>query len=256
MPVRVDPTLDDLTLPTFDNPREISSQLHGHLRRLINDGVIAPGTELNQADLARRFKVSRIPMREAFRMLQQEGLIDVALNQRAVVRALDAGEVDQLYGVRITLEALGTRITAGRLTNEELVQARACLTRMRSVLDNGNMAEWIDTHRRFHTLCTARADAPLARIILSYSERTERYLRFVQRAHPDKFAAAEAEHERILDSLVSGDVERSSTLMAQHLAHTAIGVLNDLDPAFDGVTVRQALQMAEPVVHCCTLDPH
>lgn len=243
MPVRVDAALDDLVIPTIDNPREISSQLHVHLRRLINDGAIAPGTELNQADLARRFNVSRIPMREAFRMLQQEGLIDVQLNQRAVVRALDAVEVDQLYGVRISLEALGARITAGRLTDTEVAEARGCLRRMAKTKRATDMTEWVTAHRRFHTLCTARAGAPLARIILSYSERTERYVRFGQQAHADAFAVAEAEHEQILAALVAGESETAGALMARHLAHTATTVLTDLDGCSQALTVAQSLQM-------------
>ncbi|NMO01982.1 GntR family transcriptional regulator [Gordonia sp. TBRC 11910] len=243
MPVRVDSTLDNLTIPEFVNRRELSSDVHRHLRRLINDGVIPAGSELNQADLARRFQVSRIPMREAFRMLQQEGLINVELNQRATVRALDSREVDQLYGVRIALEALGVRITAGYLTKAEIDESRECLKRMSETKRSQDMSEWISVHRHFHTLCTARADEPLARIILSYSERTERYLRFVQQSHPDAFAAAEDEHERILAALTSGDADGGSALMARHLAHTATSVLADLDDEFDATTVQQALSM-------------
>lgn len=243
MPVRVDAALDDLVIPALENPRETSAQLHTHLRRLINDGAIAPGTELNQADLARRFNVSRIPMREAFRMLQQEGLIDVALNQRAVVRALDAGEVDQLYGVRISLEALGARITAGHLTDTEVAEAKECLRRMRRTKRAADMTEWVTAHRRFHTLCTARAGAPLAGIILSYSERTERYVRFGQQAHADAFAVAEAEHEQILGALVAGAADTAGALMARHLAHTATTVLADLDDGFEALTVAESLKM-------------
>jgi DNA-binding GntR family transcriptional regulator len=175
VPVRVDEALDNIAVPELlRHPREISSELHTHLRRLINDGAIAPGTELNQADLARRFNVSRIPMREAFRMLQQEGLIEVQLNQRATVHDLDADVVDQLYGMRITLESLGARITAGNMTDEEARLAGGCLTMMRKVKRREDMTQWITVHREFHRLCTVRAGQPLARTILSCSERTER----------------------------------------------------------------------------------
>jgi DNA-binding GntR family transcriptional regulator len=244
VPVRVDAGLQDLEVPEFDSPRQISSKVHAHLRRLINDGVIAAGTELNQADLARQFKVSRIPMREAFRMLQQEGLIDVQVNQRATVRALDAGEVDQLYGVRISLEALGARITAGRLTPEEVQEARQCLRRMNETKAAADMTDWMVAHRRFHALCTARTGEPMARIILPYSERTERYVRFGQRAHPDSFATAAREHKQILAALVAGDVDQSGSLMALHLEHTAQLVVGDLDASFNAITVRESLHMS------------
>ncbi|GLE53636.1 GntR family transcriptional regulator [Mycobacterium montefiorense] len=245
MPVRIDEAaLGELTAPQFLDPRATSSELHTHLRSLIITGSIPPGTELNQAELARRFKISRIPIREALKMLQQEGLVDVQRNQRAVVRDLEASEVDQLYGVRIALESLGARITAGRLTPEEAKDAKRCLRQMRSAKRDGKMLSWIPLHRHFHSLCTARAGEPLARIILSYSERSERYLRFAQQTHPDAFEVAEQEHIRILDALIAGQPDHAGSLMAQHLASTALRVLADLDGNVEGLSVQEALNMA------------
>jgi DNA-binding GntR family transcriptional regulator len=83
----------------------------------------------------------------------------------------------------------------------------------------------------------------LAGIILSYSERSERYVRFGQQAHADTFAVAEAEHEEILAALVAGEAETAGALMARHLAHTATTVLTDLDDCFNALTVAQSLRM-------------
>jgi DNA-binding GntR family transcriptional regulator len=107
-----------------------------------------------------------------------------------------------------------------------------------------DMAEWITVHREFHRLCTVRAGEPLARTILSCSERTERYLRFVQRSQCDAFAAAEREHERILEALLDGDTLRAGTLMAEHLSHTAVMVLSELHADNQCTTVQQALAMS------------
>ena len=114
---------------------------------------------------------------------------------------------------------------------------------MRKTKRATDMSEWVTAHRRFHTLCTAPAGVPLAGIILSYSERTERYVRFGQQAHADTFAVAEAEHEQILTAVVNGEVDAAGSLMARHLAHTAATVLGDLDPNFEAVTMSESLQM-------------
>src|ERR1700712_2838608 len=119
--------VDDLPAPVILDARRVSLDGHQHLRRLIIDNVLPAGTVLLQAQLARTFGVSRTPMREAFRMLQAEGLIDAETTPRARVRDLDPQELDQLYSVRIALESLGTRITAGRLTADEIVEATASL---------------------------------------------------------------------------------------------------------------------------------
>ena len=86
MPVRTFDVFEGLPTLKLANNRQSVAELHAHLRRLIMDEELPPGTELNQADLGRRYNVSRGPMREALRLLQQEGLIDMQLNQRATVR--------------------------------------------------------------------------------------------------------------------------------------------------------------------------
>lgn len=228
MPVRTQGALDGLPVPELGRSREHVAKIHRHLRQLIMDEQLSPGAELNQAELSRFYGVSRIPIREALRLLQQEGLIEMERNQRAVVRQLDAGEVDQLYAIRITLEGLGVRITAGALTEPERQEAESHLERMRQALAERDMHRWIYEHRLFHRLCSARADTALAHLIESLSERSERYLRFAQVVHPDTFTRAECEHREILHKVVTGDGAGASHDMARHLATTAALVVRDL----------------------------
>jgi len=226
------------------NNRQSVTELHAHLRRMIMNEELPAGTELNQADLGRRYNVSRGPMREALRLLQQEGLVDMQLNQRATVRELNGNEVDQLYGARVALESLGVRITAGHLRPDEYEAACARLEEMDDALAHNDMPAWIGEHREFHQLCSARAEGPLAEIILSYSERSERYLRYAQNANPNTFAIARAEHARILRLIGSGDADGASALMASHLATTAMLVLKGLGVRTKDGVVEQALTMA------------
>ena len=97
----------------ISDPRRTSIDVHAHLRELIVSGVLPPDTELRQAELARVFAVSRTPLREAFRMFQEEGLIAGGLNQRSRVLGFDPDELELLYAGRVTLECLGVRLTAG-----------------------------------------------------------------------------------------------------------------------------------------------
>ncbi|MDT0183996.1 GntR family transcriptional regulator [Microbacterium sp. ARD31] len=239
-------TIDALELlppPVFTDPRRVSVDLHLHLRRLVFENHLPPGTVLKQAQLARIFGVSRTPMREAFRMLQEEGLIDTAVDQRARVRALDGDELDQLYSVRITLEALGARLTAGRLASSERTRALAALDTMERAQLDEDLEGWMSAHRRFHRVCVARADEPIVRVIDSYAQRSERYLRLYQLWHPQSFAIAHREHADILDAIVEGNVAKSGTRIADHLAHTSITVLADVAGGNDGRAIRHALAM-------------
>jgi DNA-binding GntR family transcriptional regulator len=244
MPVKTLDVFDGLPPLRLGNNRQSVAELHAHLRRLITDEELPPGTELNQADLGRRYNVSRGPMREALRLLQQEGLVEMQLNQRATVRALNGNEVDQLYGARVALESLGVRITAGHLRPEEYDSALALLGKLDDALAQEDMQTWIVEHRHFHQICSARAEGPLAEIIRSYSERSERYLRYAQISHPRTFAAARAEHKRILRLIKTGDADGASALMARHLAKTALLVLEGLGVQTANGVVEQAVKMA------------
>lgn len=235
--------IDELPKPELNDPRRVSVDLRDHMRRLIFDNVLQPGDVLKQAALARAFGVSRTPMREAFRMLQEEGIIVVEVDQRAQVRGLDPNELDQLYGVRIALEALGTRLTAGRLDADEVIEAKASLVRLDELKDAHDMDAWMAEHRIFHQLCMARADEPLARVAQSYAERSLRYLRLYQVMHPSSFQISHDEHESILEAVVAGRTHEAGELMAAHLAHTSLTVLADVAPDVLGVATREALAM-------------
>jgi DNA-binding GntR family transcriptional regulator len=229
---------------TIVEPRSTSLEVHAHLRRLIIDSVLAPGAVLKQAELARAFEVSRTPMREAFRMLQEEGLIDAEPNQRARVRGFDPVELDLLYATRITLESLGCRLSAGRLTPEEADEARGLIDEMERARRADDTDAWIDTHHRFHGLCMARTGEPLIRTITSYAERSERYLRLYRIWHPMAFTIAHDEHLAILAAVEQGDATAAGRLMARHLSRTALVVLGDLAADTPSHAIDQALAMA------------
>lgn len=232
-------TLDSIELPELTDSRRTSHEVHAHLRRLIIEGTIPPGTVLKQAPLARRFRVSRTPMREAFRRLQEEDLILADPNQRAIVRAMDGEELDQLYSARIALESLGARLTTGRLEHAEVEEAQHCLREMATE----DWDKWVVFHGRFHEICAARAGQPLLKVIQSYAERSQRYTRLYWTWHPSDQQHAQ-EHHTILEALQGDDPAYSGVLMAQHLSHTAVTILNDVSVGVPGISIQEALAMA------------
>ena len=185
MPVRTFDVFEGLPTLKLANNRQSVAELHAHLRRLIMDEELPPGTELNQADLGRRYNVSRGPMREALRLLQQEGLIDMQLNQRATVRQLNGNEVDQLYGD----EGRPGILRRPRHCRSSPAGGARCCPRVAGQDGTGiGTARHATLDDRILGIplkpCSARAEGPLAEIILSYSERSERYLRYAQNTHP------------------------------------------------------------------------
>jgi DNA-binding GntR family transcriptional regulator len=235
--------IDRIPRPVISHPRRTSVEIHDHLRRLILDGVLSPGTELKQAELARAFAVSRTPLREAFRMLQEEGLIDADINHRGRVTGLDVADLDCLYAARISLEAMGVRVTAGRLTRQEVQDASAQLHDMDRAEQGADPKAWHKAHRAFHRLLVTRCTPSVLRTITSYAERSERYVRTLQDRHPDALAQRRQEHYDLFAAVMAGDVERATRLIAGHLAGTAQRVINDIAPGRAAQDVRQAVTM-------------
>jgi DNA-binding GntR family transcriptional regulator len=228
----------------IQDPRQTTVDLHSHLRELIVGGVFPSGTELKQAELARLFAVSRTPMREAFRMLQEEGLLSGEPNQRSRVVGLDPGELELLYAARISLECLGTRLTSGRLTKEEVRDATAALREMERTYLIGDMASWSVAHRRFHRLLVGRCGSTVLRTISSYAEQSERYVRLAQNSRPDEFGARQQEHLAMFDAVRAGDTRRAVVLTAEHLAGTALRVIADVAPDRRAPAVDAAVRLA------------
>jgi len=225
------------------DPRQTSVSVHAYLRDLIITGALPPGTQLKQAELARVLAVSRTPLREAFRMLQEEGLISAEPNQRSRVIGLDAEELDSLYAARVVLESLGARLTAGSLSREELRSATAAFKEMERTYRAGDTASWTVAHRSFHRLLVGRCGTAVLRTINSYAEQSERYVRIDQLTRRHDFAARQREHQAILDAVRDGDPQAAVEQMARHLAGTARRVVDGHAPGHGTPCVDAALAL-------------
>jgi DNA-binding GntR family transcriptional regulator len=225
-------------------PRGLALAVHQHLRQLILDGTLETGTVLNQAEFARALGVSRTPMREAFRMLQEEGLIHAEPDRRAVVTGLDVADLDAMYGARILLEALAVRMTVPAISPTAVQALEEALRLMQELrAERQTSPVWRRAHDEFHRLATEGADAQSLRLLGTLRERTHSYLRLAQSSAPEGRRNAERRHQMILDAFRSRSTEAAVVAMADDLAATATRVVNDADPGRDLPTVRNALAM-------------
>lgn len=104
--------------------------VHDSLRRAILDGDIAAGSATTQAALAERFEAGRTPLREALRMLQREGLVESEPGRRVRIASLSAEDAEELYTMRIALEAVAARITVPVLSADDLAEMEGLMARM------------------------------------------------------------------------------------------------------------------------------
>lgn len=227
----------------ISDPRRMSIEIHAYLRELITSGALPPGAELKQTELAREFAVSRTPLREAFRMLQEEGLISAEPNRRSRVLGFDPDELELLYAGRVTLECLGVRLTAGRMSREDERSAGSAIREMDRAYRAGDIGAFSIAHHRFHRLLISRCGSAVLRTTASYAEQSERYVRAYQVQHDEAFAERQREHGAILDAVRDGQPQRAVELMAHHLSGTALRVMEDFAPGRQAAAVLAAVEL-------------
>ena len=132
------------------------------LERQIVSGELATGAKLNEAELAARLRVSRGPVREAFRALEQSGLVRTEKNRGVFVRQLSLAEASDIYEVRAALDALIGRLAAQRIRPEQMAQLRDLIKRMQAAGRARDPDAYFALNIEFHeTLAQAAANTAL-----------------------------------------------------------------------------------------------
>jgi DNA-binding GntR family transcriptional regulator len=225
--------------------------VHARLRQLILDGTLPPGSVLSQLQLSEALGVSRTPLREALRMLQEEGLVDAEPNHRPRVKGFDSSDLESVYSTRIMLESFAVALTIPTLTVDDIGSAEEALGRMRMATRHEDFDEWRRAHREFHLVLVRGAGDQLVQLIEFQAERAERYLRFYQLRDTRSWWSrdTEAEHRDLLDALTRDQKgnrqgQESVAAVGRHLARTALWVIAEAEPERDPLPIRLALQMA------------
>lgn len=232
--------------------RQAIPYVHAYLRECILDGTLVPGTKLSQVTLAEQLGISRTPLREVLRMLQEEGFVEIEPNQRTRVSGLDTQELDDIYATRILLETLAVSMTVGDFSTTSRAEANKQLNTMRRASKAGDFAAWFGAHSKFHRVFTAGVGEALQRELAALADRTIRYIRIYQLSAPNSWqSAGDAEHTQILDAITAGDELGSLNGMAHHLERTALRVLIDCAPEYVPVAVPHAVALAvrKPIRH-------
>ncbi len=233
--------IEPLDLP---GTRQSIAPLHALLRECILDGRLAPGTVLSQVALGRQLGVSRTPVREALRMLQEEGFVEAEPNQRMRVTGIDPAELDGDYATRIMLETLAMTMTMDGFGAPARREAKAQLTAMRRTSRARDIEGWFVAHGEYHRLLTAGAGEALQRQLRALSDRSVRYIRITQRFDPKSWSEpGNVEHPAILDAVVAGDRDAAVSCLAHHLERTALKVLRDHAPDYVPTAVPRAMSL-------------
>ena len=210
----------------------------------IRDGILhgnyPEGEPLRQDALADELGVSRIPIREALRQLEAEGLVTFSPHRGAIVSSLSLAEIEEVFEIRANLEPDLLRRALPRLTTYQLDQADEILDRYAEALRGGDVAQWGELNWEFHSSLWAPADRPVTRAILHrLHQQSDRYLR-MQLALTHGETLANDEHRAIAAAARSGDSKLACQLMKEHITGASRSLLAFLRVRRDAEPSRPA----------------
>ncbi|WP_245769344.1 GntR family transcriptional regulator [Streptomyces indicus] len=190
----------------------VREKVLAELRQDIVAGRLRPGDRLVERELAERFGVSRVPVREAVRALVAEGFVYFVTPRRALVRRLDATDVQELFELREALEVYAAGLAAERATPEGLAELAELLERAAIATETQDGETITDINTLFHDRILSMAGNGL---LMSVMEPVDGRLRWMTRRN-EEWSTLLAEHRGMYEALASGDPERAR---ASALAH-------------------------------------
>ena len=198
------------------------------LRSELMTGTLRPGAELSQVVLAERFGVSRIPIRDALRILAGEGLVEIEANRGARAIALTPGEVREIYDLRVLLECDCLRRAAGRMTPAALDEIER--VRRKSDLDAGTPG-WAAGDWAFHRALYSPAGRPRQIALIEALRRTCQLHIGAYATMPAKKPRWLGEHRIIVEHLRAGETEPAVRALQAHLEAAAQHLLDRMTRA-------------------------
>lgn len=205
--------------PVGTRPQSLNDQIRDSLRDAILLGDFKPGDRLVEGRLAERFGVSRNPVREALKVLGNEGLITISPRRGAVVAELSASEAADVVELRAALEGFSARLAARRLDPEAGTLLADVLRAGEAAAERGDIAALNQFNEQFHgQLANAGSNRVLADFMRTLRAKTHWLFAPVSR---DRAQESWREHAAILRAVLDRDEEMASLLASRHV--TAVG---------------------------------
>jgi len=198
-----------------------SRRVADYLRDAILGGEIGPGQRVRQEDIAERFGASRLPVREALRMLEAEGLIEHERNKGARVPRLDMHEVDVIYQMRERLEPLALSESIPHLDADDLRRLDEIQGQIETSSDVGG---FLELDRELHLLSYAGCQIDqLTAMVTRLWNSTQHYRRaFVSSSGPGRMWVINAEHRLLLDAIGRRDPTDAERYLSGHIRRTRV----------------------------------
>lgn len=193
------------------------------IREAIIRGDFKPGERLKQSDLAEKMGVSRMPVREAFRKLESEGLIKLEPHKGAVVKSISIKDIEEIYALRSELEKMAVYQSVDLLTDEDINQLSSLVAEMEKADDADTFVQYnIDFHRLLVKRCNwERLNSFIGTLWNGLPQQTPHLL-------TGQIETSNTEHRKILEAVVKKDKETAANFVSEHIYRTGESLIESL----------------------------
>ena len=199
------------------NSQNLHEATFQKLRSLLVEGKIAPGSKLNERELAESLNVSRTPIREAIRRLAADGLVELITNRGAIAVQLTLEDVIHTFDVIADLEGFSGELAANNISDATLSELEALQYEMMASYARRDLSSYYQLNLRIHHLINQAANNPVLSRLFSHVNARIEALRFRSNQDGVKWEKAVEEHQEMLDALKARDAKRMRKIMMQHV---------------------------------------
>ncbi len=195
---------------------------------MVVHGELVPGEKVPVAALSQTLGVSLTPLREALKVLAEEGLVELTPNRGARVIPYTAEEAEALFEVIAGLESLAAELAARRMSNEDLANLEAAHKQMQSYFEEDKRDQYFKTNSHIHkTIIEYTSNGILINTHAKLMVRANRG-RYIAIIDPDRWREAMAEHDAVMEAFRARDAECAGRIWRVHLLRSGQAIQNAL----------------------------
>jgi DNA-binding GntR family transcriptional regulator len=193
----------------------------GLIRKLIFDRVLRPGQRIDEQALARDFGISRTPLREALKVLHNEGLVRLVPRRGCFVAELSDRDLDEIYEMVALLESTAAARAAELATPAEVAKLRRVTQRMAQMAAEGQHKRYFEANLAAHDLVLEIAGNRWQKDMIQYLRAMCRLSPYVSIGKiPGRLEQSLGEHQELLAAIEARDPQRARDVMRRHVVHT------------------------------------
>jgi DNA-binding GntR family transcriptional regulator len=217
----------------LNNYKPLREVVFDVLRTAITSGSLPPGERLMENQLAEQLRVSRTPVREAIRKLEQEGFVVMVPRRGTYVADISIRDINEVFEIRTALEVLAAGLAAARMTEDDLEKLERLLVEIGQLIEQDDTSKLVEADCRFHEiLYSASYNRTLANIINNLREKITPY-RLISYSYPGRAKISLEEHRRLVEALAQRSPALAEQVARKHMEkaeQTLLQHINEHNP--------------------------